>query len=328
MRKIELLIPKEKIAETIETLNKLFYEYSIIEGETDALFVIFTDISGSKTTIDELKRIGISTTYGQINIVPILGLIPQKLGKTEKRPKLQSISFEELYQMIEPSTHPDLLYIIFCVSAAIVAALGLIYNNVAVIIGSMVIAPLLGPIVGTSIGTVISDRKILKRSLITEFIGIFIAIAVGVLLGLLTSSYISGLSEIPNEMIARTNPNIADFGLAIASGIAAGLSFVSGVGTALIGVAVAASLMPPAANVGLLLALGRPELALGSLIILLINVLCINFTCTITFFIAGIKSPVQSKRMEKLTARTFRKHLLIVSFAILLLAVVIVLAII
>ena len=32
MRKIEIIIPKDKIAETTETLNKLQYEYNIIEG--------------------------------------------------------------------------------------------------------------------------------------------------------------------------------------------------------------------------------------------------------------------------------------------------------
>ncbi|NVM54743.1 MAG: TIGR00341 family protein [Candidatus Helarchaeota archaeon] len=333
MRKIEIIIPKDKVDETKETLTKLFYDYDIIEGETEALLIIFTDISGSKTTIEDMRRIGISTTYGRINILPILGLIPPYLGKSEKKPKIQSLSYEELFQIIEPTTYPDILYITFCIVSAIVAALGLVYNNVAVIIGSMVIAPLLGPIVGTSLGTVTSNRKILKRSLFTEFIGLTISVLIGVLLGFLfnLTGQLQGTVEagtLPSEIILRTNATLADFGLGIASGIAAGLCFVSGVATALVGVAVAASLMPPAANVGLLLAIGEFSGAIGSLWILLINLLCINFTCTITFFLAGVKSPVQSKRMEKLRARTARKDLIIVFAALLLLAFTIVLALI
>ncbi len=330
MRKIEIIIPKDKIAETSETLNKLFYEFTIIEGETEALLILFTDISGSKTAIEDLKRIGISTAYGRINLLPILGLIPDRPSKIEKKPKVQSLSYEELHQIIEPTTHPDSLYLIFIVVSAVVAALGLIHDNVAVIIGSMVIAPLLGPIVGTSLGTVTSNRKILKRSLLTEFIGLTLAILIGVLLGFLfaqTEQLQGSLTEepfLPAEIILRTKATLADFGLGIASGIAAGLCFVSGVATALVGVAVAASLMPPAANVGVLLALGEVGGAIGALWILLINLLCINFTCTITFFLAGVKSPVQSKRMEKLRARTALKDLLIVFFAMIILALAII----
>ena len=336
MRKIEILIPQDKIEETKETLNRLFYEYNIIEGTNEALIIIFTDISGSKTTIEELKRIGISTTYGRMNILPILGLIPPFRGKSEKKPKIQSLSYEELYQIIEPQTHPDLLYLVFIIVSAIVAALGLVYNNVAVIVGSMVIAPLLGPIVGTSLGTVTSDRKILQRSLLTEMVGLTIAIAVGMLLGFLFY-YVKVITNAElalqfdgrlSEMFLRTKATLADFGLGIASGIAAGLCFISGVATALVGVAVAASLMPPAANVGLLLSMGEFNLALGSLWILLINLACINFTCTITFFLARVRSPVQSKRMERIAARTTLKHLGYALIALALLATAIIFALI
>ncbi|MHA1276566.1 MAG: TIGR00341 family protein [Candidatus Helarchaeota archaeon] len=329
MRKIEIIIPKDKVAETTEILTKLFYDFNIIEGEDEALLIIFSDISSSRTTLDDLKRIGISTTYGRITILPILGLIPPPLKKPEKPPRIQILSFEELMQIIEPQTHPDLLYITFCILSAIIAALGLIYNNVAVIVGSMVIAPLLGPIIGISL-TVVTDKKIIKRSLLTEFIGLSIAVIVGVVLGYVTSSILDPsqltASGSLSEMFLRTRASPADFGLGIASGIAAGLCFITGIATALVGVAVAASLMPPAANVGILLAMGEPSLALGSLIILLINLLCINFTCTITFYLAGIKSPVLSKRMEKLTARSVKRRLFWVIIGMVILIAVIYLA--
>jgi uncharacterized hydrophobic protein (TIGR00341 family) len=329
MRKIEIIIPKEKVAETTETLTKLFYDFHIIEGEDEALLIIFTDISGSRATLDDLKKMGISTTYGRITMLPILGLIPPPLKKPEKKPRMQVLSFEELMQIIEPQTHPDLLYLTFCILSAIIAALGLIYNNVAVIVGSMVIAPLLGPIIGTSL-TVVTDKKIIKRSLLTELIGLTIAVVVGVALGFVTSSILDPAELTTggslSEMFLRTRASPADFGLGIASGIAAGLCFITGIATALVGVAVAASLMPPAANVGILLAMGEPELALGSLTILLINLLCINFTCTITFYLAGIKAPVLSKRMEKLTARSVKRRLFWVTLGMIILVAVIYLA--
>jgi uncharacterized membrane protein len=72
--------------------------------------------------------------------------------------------------------------------------------------------------------------------------------------------------------------------------------------------------------------MGEPELALGSLTILLINLLCINFTCTITFYLAGIKAPVLSKRMEKLTARSVKRRLFWVTLGMIILVAVIYLA--
>ena len=170
------------------------------------------------------------------------------------------------------------------------------YDYVHVIIGAMVISPLLGSIIGTSFGTVTNDRKMLQRSLFTEFIGIIIAVCIGLMLGFAEIGV-----EIPPNAIMRSfaDPTPADFGLAIASGVAASLCIVSGLATFLVGIAVATSILPPAANVGLLLTMSQPELALGSLIILLINLLCINFVCTITFFVAGVKSPVRSKRMKR-----------------------------
>jgi uncharacterized hydrophobic protein (TIGR00341 family) len=323
MRKIEIIIPKDKIAETTETLNKLFYEYNIIEGQTEALLIILTESGESENVIDDLKQIGVTTAYGRINISPILGFIPRTYKRIRRKNKIKTLSFEELFQIIEPQTYSNLLYIIFCIISTIVATLGLIYNYVAVIIGGMVISPLLGPIIGTSFGTITNDRKMLQRSLFTEFIGIIIAVCIGLMLGFSNP-------EIPEGSVMRAfaTPTLADFGLGIASGLAAALCIVSGLATFLVGIAVATSILPPAVNMGLLLTMGQPDFAFGSLIILLINLLCINFVCTITFFVAGVKSPVHSKRMEKIAARTFRKHLIIVFFAILILVLVIILAII
>jgi hypothetical protein len=176
MRKIEIIIPKDKITETTETLKKLFYEYSIIEGQTEALLIIVTEAGQSENVIDDLKQIGVSTAYGHINILPVLGLIPHTFKKTGQKSKIKALSFEELYQIIEPQTHSNLLYVIFGIISAIVAALGLMYDYIAVIIGAMVISPLLGPIIGTSFGTITNDRKMMQRSLFTEFIGIIIRV--------------------------------------------------------------------------------------------------------------------------------------------------------
>ena len=59
--------------------------------------------------------------------------------------------------------------------STVVASIGLIKDNLAVIIGAMVIAPLLGPNIGLALATTLGDSDLGKKALKTNFTGIFIA---------------------------------------------------------------------------------------------------------------------------------------------------------
>jgi hypothetical protein len=68
---------------------------------------------------------------------------PEQAKPEEKSPK--RISREELYEDIKDSAQCSLIYLAMVVLSTIVAAIGLYYDSVTIIIGAMVIAPLLGP---------------------------------------------------------------------------------------------------------------------------------------------------------------------------------------
>jgi len=57
------------------------------------------------------------------------------------------------------------LFISLVIISNIVVAIGLLKNDVAVIVDSMVIAPLLGPFVGLSLASVLGDFELMKESL-------------------------------------------------------------------------------------------------------------------------------------------------------------------
>lgn len=90
--------------------------------------------------------------------------------KEEKRP--DRISREELYTHMSAASKLSLSYFIMVVLSAIVTAIGLLNNHVAVVIGAMVIAPLLGPNMALALATTLGDMSLARKSLKTNIAGL------------------------------------------------------------------------------------------------------------------------------------------------------------
>jgi uncharacterized membrane protein len=91
------------------------------------------------------------------------------------------------------------------------------------------------------------------------------------------------------QIATRTEPNLGDIGLSLASGIAGALAFTTGVASALVGVMVAVALLPPLVVLGMLIGAGYWDAATGALFLLFINIICINLSGVLTFVVQGIK---------------------------------------
>jgi uncharacterized hydrophobic protein (TIGR00341 family) len=164
-----------------------------------------------------------------------------------------------------------------------VAAVGLIENSVAVVIGAMVIAPLLGPNLALSLGTALGDIPLVRKSAQTLFAGISLAVFLSATIG---SFWPSDLSS--PELMSRTEAGLDSVALALASGAAAALSLTTGLSSVLVGVMVAVALLPPAATLGIMLGQGNIHLAVGASLLLAVNVVCVNLASKIVFFVKGV----------------------------------------
>jgi uncharacterized hydrophobic protein (TIGR00341 family) len=91
------------------------------------------------------------------------------------------------------------------------------------------------------------------------------------------------------EIHSRTMVSYADIALALASGVAGALSFTSGLPSAMIGVMVAVALIPPLVVFGLLLGGGFADQSLGALLLLAINMICVNIAGVSTFLLKGLQ---------------------------------------
>ena len=172
---------------------------------------------------------------------------------------------------------------VLVILSAIVAAIGLWNNSVAIIIGAMVIAPLLGPNVALSLAAALGDINLAKNALKTNVVGLAIAAALSIAMG-----YFLAVDPTIPEIESRTAVDLDEVLLALVSGCAGTLAFTSGAPATLIGVAVAVALLPPLVTSGLLLGAGYTTLAYGAFLLFLVNIASINLAGVGTFLVQGI----------------------------------------
>ena len=187
----------------------------------------------------------------------------------------------------EPERRARLIrFWVLLVLATAIATYGLLGDSVATVIGAMIVAPLMLPIMGLALGISMGDRRAILQSLGTAFAGMIVSIAVGYLLALIVPSAFDLTSN--SQIMARTAPKLVDLAAALATGLAGAFATSRrDVSDTLPGVAIAISLVPPLANVGILLSMGRADLAMGSLLLFVTNFFAILFTGTLVFGLLG-----------------------------------------
>lgn len=224
----------------------------------------------------------------RVTIQPVDGTLPA-LGKDDERTKAERVrslaaTREELYEAVAGGATLSSTYMLLVGLSTLVAGIGLISDNVAIVVGAMVIAPLLGPNLALALAAALGDKVLLGQALATNAAGIALAVVLAAMF-----SYFVPVDLDSRELVLRTSVGYDGIALALASGAAAALSLVSGLSTTLVGVMVAAALMPPAATAGLMLGAGRLDMAQGALMLLGVNIASILLMAEGVFFLKGIQ---------------------------------------
>jgi uncharacterized hydrophobic protein (TIGR00341 family) len=296
LRLIEMVLPEKDSGEVRELLK----EHNVLEHrqvrlpDGEVLVRILLDAEQSEAVLDLLEKRYTGGEGNRVVILPVEATLPraepepaaapgQPSSESEGKPP-ERIGREELYEDIKDAARCSRVYLAMVVLSTIVATVGLRYNNVAIIIGAMVIAPLLGPNMALALGTTLGDLSLLRRALLAGLAGIGTAMALSVIIGVLVP-----VDPALTEVASRTRVELGDIAVALASGCAGALAFTTGVSTTLIGVMVAVALLPPLVTFGLLLGGGQPVLAMGALLLFLMNLICVNLAGVTTFLVQGIR---------------------------------------
>lgn len=298
LRLMEIILPTSELSRLSELLeeNGVLGTWSSTLGEEKSVARALLTAEQTETITDIIsQRLGHREEF-RLMLFAVEATLPLPAEKPEDEPAAPAaaesapekaagrISREELHQDVEEGTR---LTASFCVTVALstlVATFGLLRDDVAILIGAMVIAPLLGPNVALSLASTLGDGALARRSAKTLAVGVGIAGVLSLLIGILVA-----VDPSVSSIAARTRVQPGDMVLALAAGSAGALAFTSGTATAVIGVMVAVALLPPIVAAGLLLGSGLIHQAIGAGLLLITNLTCINLAGVITFLVQKIR---------------------------------------
>lgn len=168
--------------------------------------------------------------------------------------------------------------------SVLMATFGMLADSPAIVIGSMLIAPLLYPILGVALGLVMSNGEVLTRSLVT----LSKAVVVGLLLSII-ATLLFGDGLVTNEIMVRTEASLLYFLVAMVAGAAVSFALAQPEWSeTLPGIAISVALIPPLSVVGIGIAMFDMTIIAGSVEMLLINLFGIVFAAMVSFSLMNL----------------------------------------
>ena len=285
MRLVEVIASPENLERLPAIVSDLKIEkFWPTGGKLDlAVYRILVEQEKSQELLDALQ--GILGPDGNIVLITPEAVLPRQDSSSEEEKKSSAkTTREELYQEVEKGARCTSNFLLLVTLSTFVASIGLIKDNIAVVIGAMVIAPLLGPNIALALSTALGDTKLLWAATKANVVGIGLAVGIAIVEG-----YLWPISITSRELLARTDVGLDSIALALASGAAAALSLTTGLSSVLVGVMVAVALLPPAATLGIMIGAGQADLAIGAGLLLAVNIVCVNLSAKLVFIFKGIK---------------------------------------
>ncbi|MCU4974469.1 TIGR00341 family protein [Halobacteria archaeon AArc-m2/3/4] len=241
-------------------------------------------------------------------------------GRERKWLSLERISRNELRSKAESQLPPLVIFAAMTAISAVVATAGVLLDSLAVLVGAMVIAPLLGPAMASSVATVLDDRRLFARGVRLQLVGAVVALASALSFATFarTSSVVSAAVDLEASLGLGSHglPPSLLVTVAVCAGVAGGLAMATSGMTDLIGVMIAAAIMPPIGVVGVGTAWNEPAAAAGSLVVVAVNVLAINLGAMATLWTLGFHPRDHSRIRTTRAAILRRVLLLLVSLAV------------
>jgi uncharacterized hydrophobic protein (TIGR00271 family) len=212
-------------------------------------------------------------------------------------------------------------YLAMVVVATVMATAGLLLNSSAAVIGAMCVAPFMAPSRAVCIGLLFGNRRVFLGGLIKQLLGLLvIGASLAALITWVLTRSVAGIGITP-EILLRAMPTTRDVVLsaliAVSAGAAASLALVTQphivetpwgqVIDAIIGVEIAISLVPPAAVIGIGLALGTPEHSRHAFNLLLLNVVALDLVgSSVILALGGVRRAhlLLEKRIRATVATT------------------------
>ncbi|MFN3912117.1 TIGR00341 family protein [Hyphomonas sp.] len=301
LRRLDIHLPAngafDTVMSAIKAAKPVDYVVHVTEQKDRRFISVFLREGTVQGLMDNLQSALEGSSGWRMTVCAVEATVP-RLEETSKAAssKREQSTREELYAQVASGSKLDRDYVVLVALSTIVAAIGLNSDGVAAVIGAMVIAPLLGPILAFTLGAALGDVRLIRQGALTLLAGIGLVLLVSLLLAL-----IMPLEMQSRELMSRAEVRLDGLALAMAAGGAAALSLTRGSSATLVGVMVAAALLPPGAAIGLFAGSGEWAYALRAALLLSLNIASLIFAALIVFRLRSIRPRgwIEQKHAER-----------------------------
>jgi len=191
--------------------------------------------------------------------------VPDKATRLKEGQRL-----DKLHRSYDSDAELNQPFIILTLGACLIATMGLLADNAAVVIGAMVVAPWIMPLRTGVFAILLGDWPLLGRALRTLAVAVLITTVMSMIMGRLAGErgLISAdefVGYFNDEIMGRARPTLLDLLIALVAGaLATYAKLKESVVSSLAGTAIAVALVPPVCAMGLMAALGDMEDATGA----------------------------------------------------------------
>lgn len=307
---IALSAPEQAVASICKEAEELgatgIRTYAETQSDDRVTVTMIAGPEARQDVVDAIQSKLSSQNNWRMTILPVDTTIPLPKDEKEERERLEEadenkiggMTREEIWNQVWEQAKFGQTYVVFVVLSTVVAAFGMLTDNVAVVVGAMVIAPLLGPNLAFSVGVALGDRTLIGRAMLTNIVGLAVAFGLSAAIGFVWNGEATA-----NELISRATVDFTSLAIALASGAAAALSLVTGLSSALVGVMVAVALLPPTSALGIFIGTGQMSMAASAAMLLAVNLVSVNLAAHTVFLWRGVRPRTFSENKKAQTSR-------------------------
>lgn len=282
---VEIFVSDDDLEAILQTLEERDVSYAVTDGagpHADRSMVSFAIPShGVESILDDLEDAGLAADDYVVVSDPIFARSATETRLRDRYARTPDrFRTDELHSLVWDMRREPAGFLTLMLLSAGIATAGLLTSTPAIVVGSMVIAPMLTPIVSTSAGIVLGDPALTREGIVSQLVGVGLTILVGALLsvaGIALGLFPRQASVVDLPLVTT---RLAPGAMALVVGLLAGAAAAYGLArkefVLLTGVAIAGALVPSAAAAGLGVAWGNWTLAFGATLLVLLATIAIN----------------------------------------------------
>ncbi|KAG7390319.1 hypothetical protein PHYPSEUDO_008147 [Phytophthora pseudosyringae] len=335
MKLFQLTLPNEQHGKVVSVLQDELKLDNVtsVEARTSSIVTFRVEDEEMQAILNKLQRMGVGVQFGFCDVMSLTpGTTMRKRNRSKKKKRgvgriLErntdvgtAVPVAEMYAHIEANSTLSRDSVMMLLISSSIAGIGLAGDSGTYVVASMLLSPMMGPILGCAFGFALRDKNLFINGMLNELFALTITFLLGVMIGAFLSPYAVALNWPTAEMRERGQAIQLLFGAIVAalSGTGVALAESNANISSVVGVAIAAALLPPTVNCGICFSyvmigqyfvtddvIGEEqklvfyEIAVGSLMLLWINVVLIYVTAVLVFKIKKVDQFQLIRRIDE-----------------------------